>query len=62
MEADVLRKAAMKPRLPTGLGKRFAFPTAPTAPASDPKQSSEAVEAGSAPLIPISNPTGQLTC
>ncbi|MHB0972457.1 MAG: MliC family protein [Thermoanaerobaculia bacterium] len=38
MEADVLWKAAMKPRLPTGLGKRFAFPTAPTAPASDERE------------------------
>jgi len=36
MEADVLWKAALRSaRLPTGLGKRFAFPTAPTAPASD---------------------------
>jgi len=34
MEADVLWKAAMKPRLPTELGKRFAFPTSPTAPAA----------------------------
>jgi hypothetical protein len=34
MEADVVWKAAMKPRLPTPLGKRFAFPTAPTAPAA----------------------------
>jgi hypothetical protein len=31
MEADVPWKAAMRPRLPTGLGKRFAFPTSPTA-------------------------------
>jgi len=34
MEAAVLWKAAMRPRLPTGLGKRYAFPTAPTAPAA----------------------------
>ncbi len=38
MEAAVLWKAAMKPRLPTGLGKRCAFPTAPTAPAAGEKQ------------------------
>ena len=31
MEAAVVWKAAMKPRLPTRLGKRYALPTAPTA-------------------------------
>lgn len=31
MEAAGLWKAAVQPRLPTTLGKRFAFPTAPTA-------------------------------
>jgi len=38
MEAAVVWKAAMKPRLPTRLGKRYAFPTAPTAPAAREKQ------------------------
>ena len=40
MEAAVLWKAGRseRARLPTGLGKRFAFPTAPTAPASDEKE------------------------
>jgi hypothetical protein len=38
MEADVVWKAAIKPRLPTPLGKRFAFPTAPTAPATGESQ------------------------
>lgn len=38
MEAAVVWEAAMKPRLPTRLGKRFAFPTAPTAPATGEKQ------------------------
>jgi hypothetical protein len=34
VEAAVLWKAALRSaRLPTGLGKRFAFPTATTAPA-----------------------------
>ena len=38
MEAAVVWKTAMKPRLPTRLGKRCAFPTAPTAPAAKEKQ------------------------
>src|SRR5437868_12982736 len=38
MEAAVVWKAAMKPRLPTRLGKRCAFPTASTAPAAREKQ------------------------
>ena len=42
MESDVLWKAAMKPRLPTTLGKQRQtaplFPTAPTAPTSDPRK------------------------
>jgi len=42
MEADVLWKAAS--HLPTGLGKRFAFPTSPTAPASDEKREEEKQE------------------
>ena len=39
MEAAVPWKAALRnARLPTGLGKRFAFPTSPTAPAGDTKE------------------------
>ena len=61
MEAAVLWKAAMKPRLPTGLGKRFAFPTAPTAPATI-KEKAWSTEDGSASLVHINNLTGQFTC
>ena len=44
METAVVWKAAMNPRLPTPLGKRFAFPTAPTAPATSEKRRGEPQE------------------
>jgi len=62
MEAAVLWKAAMRPRLPTGLGKRYAFPTAPTAPASDRETQTKDPKGGSAVLILKINPTGHFTC
>src|SRR5258708_1343887 len=55
MEADGLWKAApMNPaRLPTALGKRFAFPTAPTAPAAEKKRRSRDKTAPSHPALAV---------
>jgi hypothetical protein len=67
MEADVLWKAAMRPRLATGLGKRRQEAAGvfhiSHSPCQRPKnRAASAVEAGSAFLILTINPTGQFTC